>query len=111
MIEVITHAEFLIKVDTENRYEQIITDQLQGLDGKVIVDKIIMISSPQLTGDSRTLQSDVLATFILTIPEADPNKPVEEYTEEIMPFLKRHLPNCMNLISTKIMQIKRIRQE
>lgn len=109
MIEVITHAECVLRLSTNENYEKTVTDELMKLTGDITTDKILTISQPHRNTRNQTVETNVLATFTLYIPEEDSQKHVEEYVEDIVPFLKRHLPKCNEIATTKIIQMKRIR--
>jgi|GEM_PF-3286962 len=109
MIEVIVFAETALRVESIENHEPFITDMLQGLMNEIVTEEIISISNPQKNAMNHTIESNVLAKYILNIAEEDQSKNVEDYVDDIIPFLKRHLPKCNRVNSTKIIQMKRIR--
>ncbi|AWB43772.1 hypothetical protein DCC85_05740 [Paenibacillus sp. CAA11] len=107
MIEVITYAECLLRVPDEENYEHFIEDELRQLLGEIITEQIVSIDKPVRNPANWSLETRVLAKFILNIPEHEPLKKVEDYLEDVVPFLKRHVPKCNHIASTKIVQMKR----
>lgn len=111
MIEVITYAECIIRLKSEQNYEQYVNDLLLNLQTDIKVEKIISVSKPEKNYKNGSLETNVFALFVLNIPESNSQKKVEEYVDHIVPFLKRHVPMCNNIISTKIVQMKRALEE
>ncbi|MCM3163625.1 hypothetical protein [Metabacillus litoralis] len=110
MIEVITYAECVLRLNIKENYEQFVTSMLMNLSNEIITEKIVSVSAPQINPKNQALETNVLAKFCLYIPEDHQNKNVEEYVNAILPFLKRYLPKCNDITSTKIIQMKRILQ-
>lgn len=110
MIEVITYADITLRLATEDDYEAYIKDQLNGLDPHINVEQILSMSKPYKNEDNWSIEVNLLAEFILNIPEKETNQRVQDYVDEIIPFLKRHIPKCNDILSTKIVQLKRVIQ-
>ncbi|MEK3734003.1 MULTISPECIES: hypothetical protein [Paenibacillus] len=107
MIEVITYAQCRLRVPAEENYRQYIEDELNRLDGEIVTEQIVSIDKPARNQTTWSLESRVLARFILHMPEQNPAKKVDEYIEHVVPFLKRHVPKCNHIDSTRIIQLKR----
>lgn len=107
MIEVITYAECLLRVPHEEDYEQYIKNELLHLQNEIVTEQIVSIDKPVRNPANWTLEARVLARFILNIPEQSPDKKVGDYQEDVVPFLKRHVPKCNHIAGTKIVQMKR----
>lgn len=112
MIEVITYAECVIRVHSKENVEQSIQNELLPLSGEIVTEEIVSISRPTLNTTNAALESHVLARFVLNLLESEENKKnVEEYVDDIIPFLKRHVPKCNDILSTKIIQMKRLLEQ
>ncbi|QDP41926.1 hypothetical protein [Radiobacillus deserti] len=109
MIEVITYAECVIRIHTKEDIEQSIRNELLSLPDCIVTEEVVSISKPSFNTSNGCLETQVLARFVLNIPEeAQEKKNVEEYVEDIVPFLKRYVPKCNDVVHTKIIQMKRV---
>ncbi|WP_348658329.1 hypothetical protein [Heyndrickxia faecalis] len=108
MIEVITYADITVRLPEKNHYEAFIKELFAKLEPHIKSEQIISISKPSINPDNMAIESSVLAKLMLYIPEKTPRLKVEEYIDDIVPFLKRHIPKCDKVASTKIVQMKRM---
>lgn len=112
MIEIITYADFTIRIPSSLDYEKKIKEIMLHIDQeKVNVQKISDISLPQKNIHNGTIESNVYCQLLLRIPEYSDKKKVDEYLEDVTPFLKRHLKNCNKLNGIKIVQMKRVLED
>lgn len=107
LIEVITYAECAIRLPEKEDYESHVTNLLRPLKETIVTEEIVSISKPNFNPKNGTIETDVLARFVLNIPEQDKKKNVEDYVDDILPFLKRHVPKCNRITNIKIVQMKR----
>ncbi|WEG12432.1 hypothetical protein PU629_20410 [Pullulanibacillus sp. KACC 23026] len=107
MIEVITFADIILRLPSEDNYKDYITNHLQSLKPKIRTEEILSISKPHKNEENWAIESNILAQFILNIPEREPGLRVQAYVDDIIPFLKRHIPKCNEVLSTKVVQLKR----
>lgn len=107
MIEVITYADIILRLPNEENYENYVTSHLQNLEPKIKAEEILSISKPYKNEANWTIESNILAKFILNIPEKKQGLHVQAYVDHIIPFLKRYIPKCNDVLSTKVVQLKR----
>jgi hypothetical protein len=109
VIEVITYAECVMRVDSAANYEREVKEAFASMSSVIVADEIVSISEPVPDAKKRAYETKVLARFVLNIQEhPEHRKNVEEYVSDIVPFLKRFVPRCQSVVSTKIVQMKRM---
>jgi len=112
MIEVITHAEFVLRLSTFQEHLKAVKHILAQTDkSKIQLQELVHINEPTINPKNRAIECEVNVTVQLTMPEDSNKQKVDEYIEEIVPFLQRHLPNCNRINHTKIIQMKRILED
>ncbi|UGB31313.1 hypothetical protein [Metabacillus sp. B2-18] len=56
MIEVITYAECVLRLNIKENYEQLVTNMLMNLSNEIITEKIVSISDPQINRKIKLLK-------------------------------------------------------
>lgn len=109
MIEVITYADFVIRIPSLSAYEESVKEVLLSTNQeKINVLEIADIHTPERNLQNGTLECGVYSKLSLCILELASKPKVDDYLEAVVPFLQRHLKNCNKVNGVKIVQMKRI---
>ncbi|MBP3952543.1 hypothetical protein [Bacillus suaedae] len=108
MIEVITYADITFRVDSTSNYKTTVENLLLATQSDIKALEINNISPPKRNTDNGSHEVVVYGRLLINLPEVSKEKKVEQYIEDINPFLRRHLKQCNSVNNLKIIQMKRI---